>query len=131
MSDTGRAPSRLSELSPEELERLARSHLDAMWGQLRAAGAAARANYHPLNIARRHPFAIAAAAGALVGLFIHRRRRAAARPAAAAPETLGRTFARSLFSNLATAAGRALPALASLWLARRSAQASQDDADRP
>lgn len=123
MTDRTPSPPPLHKLPPEELERRVREHLDAMWGELRAAGREFRTQYHPVRVARRHPFAAAAVAGAVVALVVRKfRRRAAPAPppalAAAPPESLGRGFARSLLGNLASAAGRVLPALVAAWAAR-------------
>ncbi|HUT36527.1 MAG TPA: hypothetical protein VNE39_23770 [Planctomycetota bacterium] len=127
------AKPRLSALSPDELERLARSHVEGMWGELRAAGAELRASVHPVNVVRRHPLAAAGAAAALVGFLLHRRRRSSVAPpvaAGAAGESLGRRFTRSLLSNLASAAGRVVPALAAGWLARWTASREEPPESR-
>ncbi len=109
-------------LPPEELERLVREHLDAMWGESLAAGSELRDRYHPVKVASRHPFLTAAVAGAAVALIVRRfRRRAAPAPSPCPPESLGRSFARSLLSNLASSAAHALPALAAAWAARSAA----------
>ncbi len=109
---------RMCDLSPEELEALALSHVESMFAELHAACGAVREQCHPVKLMKRHPFAaaaLAAAAAFLVGRSL--RRKPAARPgeagAAAAPGLFD-----SLLSGLAGAAGRALPALVASWLAR-------------
>jgi hypothetical protein len=126
MSAPPPAPSSPSTLSAEELARLAHSHFDAMWNELRAAGAVARAAYHPVEVARRHPLAAAAVAGALLGFLLGRSRGAPAQSPPDAAQPAGRAAARSVLSGLASAAAGVLPRLADAWLARRSAKRSQD-----
>jgi len=118
----------LGDLAPDELERLARAHVDGLLNEIRTAEVVVRTEYHPLGIARRHPVATAAVAGA-AGLLLARwlrgnSRRAAAGPSAPAPGgggLLASTVARSLLSGLAESAGRTLPDLLFAWLARASA----------
>ena len=113
---------RLSDLPPEELERLRQAHIDSMFDEIRAAGASLRASWHPLHLARRHPIAVAAAAGLALAWLLRKGRR----PSASAPSEAvataepppGRAFARSFLSGLASSAGRALPALITWGLAR-------------
>jgi ABC-type Fe3+ transport system permease subunit len=115
----------LSEMAPGELERLAHGHVDRMLADIQAAGARIKADYHPLAIARRHPVAAVAAAGA-AGLLLVRLLRSSQRGAGAslpqggaASQSLNRTFANSLLSAIAGAAGRALPGLVLSWSAHQ------------
>lgn len=112
----------LSRLTVEELERLAKKSVDGMFNELRAAGAAVRHTFGPVELARRHP-RIAGAVGVFVGLLVLRlvrgSRREAASSSSAKPETITRAFGRSFLSSTAKLAGRGL-AGALLWgLARR------------
>jgi len=117
MSAKDRAPRRLCDLPPEELDRRARLHVDGFFGETRAAAERLRTELHPLNLVRKHPVAAAAAigvAGFVVARWVRGSRRAtngaAARPAGP-PESVGRTFSRSLLAALAGAAATALPEL--------------------
>jgi hypothetical protein len=126
MSAKDRAPRRLCDLPPEELERRARLHVDGFFGETRAASGRLRTELDPLNLVRKHPVAAAAAigvAGFVVARMIRGSRRAPASAAAGpagAPELVGRTFSRSLLTALAGAAARALPDLLSFLLRRAS-----------
>lgn len=120
MSAKDRAPRRLCDLPPEELERRARLHVDGFFGETRAAAERLRAELDPLNLVRKHPVAAAAAvgvAGLVVARWVRGSRRApagaAAGPAGPAgpPESVGRTFSRSLLTALAGTAATALPEL--------------------
>jgi hypothetical protein len=133
MNGTERVRKCLSDLPPEELERLARAHVDGMFSEICAVGTSLRASYDPLGFARRHPMAIAAVAGLLAGIFVRRGRRVAAtRPpeGGGAPESPGTAFAPSLLSSLAAAAARALPELTTWWLSRCAAS-RQKGPNRP
>jgi hypothetical protein len=117
MSAKDRAPRRLCDLPPEELERRARLHVDGFFGETCAAAERLRTEFDPLNLVRKHPVAAAAAigvAGFVVARWVRGSRRApggaAARPAGP-PESVGRTFSRSLLAALAGAAATALPEL--------------------
>jgi hypothetical protein len=127
MTAMARAPTRLCDLPPEELEQRARRHVDGLFGEVRAAGESLRAECHPLTLVRKHPVAVAAAIGVaafvLVRLVRGRRRAsdgAAAGPARAA-ESLGRTVGRSLMTGLAGSAATVLPELALAFLRRGGA----------
>jgi hypothetical protein len=119
-----RAPIRLCDLPPEELERLARWHVDGFFGEVRAAGEHVRTECHPLNLVRKHPLATAAVIGvagfAVARLLRGRRRtpRGAAEPMRAA-EPIGRTVGRTLLSGLAGSAAALLPELLRAHLRRR------------
>ena len=116
------APQRLSGLSPEQLDRLARDHLDAMFAELRAAGGELRESCNPVSLAVRHPFVAAAAAGALAGILLGKARRPSASPSpehAVPPQPARGGLFRSLASGAADAAARALPAILNWWTTRR------------
>jgi len=126
MSVMDRAPIRLCDLPPEELERLARAHVDGFFGEVRAAGEHVRAECHPLTLIRKHPLATAAVIG-VAGLAVAqlvRGGRRAPRKGAAGPvreaEGLGRTFGRTLLAGLAGSAARVLPDLVMAYLRRRN-----------
>jgi hypothetical protein len=126
MSAKDRAPRRLCDLPPEELERRARLHVDGFFGETSAAAGRLRTELHPLRLVQKHPVAAAAAigvAGFVVARMVRGSRRAPASAAAGpagAPELVGRTFSRSLLTALAGAAARALPDLLSFLLRRAS-----------
>jgi hypothetical protein len=117
MSAKDRAPRRLCDLPPEELERRARLHVDGFFGETCAAAERLRSALDPLTLVRKHPVAAAATigvAGFVVARWVRGRRRAPAGAAAGpggAPEPVGRTFSRSLMAALAGAAATALPEL--------------------
>jgi len=117
MSAKDRAPRRLCDLPPEELERRARLHVDGFFGEIRAGAGRLRTELDPLNLVRKHPVAAAAAvgvAGFVVARMVRGSRRApngAAAGPAGPPESVGRTFSRSLLVALAGAAATALPEL--------------------
>lgn len=123
MSGSADVPEGLSELSAAELARLARSHVDAMWDELRAASAGLGAVCHPRNVARHVPLGAAALAAGALGLVLGIRRGAmsGAPPAGAAGgrESIGRRVANAVAASVANAAGRAVPAFVGFWLARR------------
>ena len=81
MSD---APSDLSRLSPDELKRLAKEHMDGVFAELKGAWTHVRERCAPAHVARKHPVATAAVA-ATAGLLIARalRRRIAPAPSPA------------------------------------------------
>jgi hypothetical protein len=125
MSATHREPSRLSDFSPEDLDRLARLHVDGFFGEVRAAGERVRAECHPLTLVRKHPLATAAVigvAGFAVAKLVRGGRRAP-RKSAAEPireaEGLGRTVGRTLLAGLAGSAARVLPDLVMAYVRRR------------
>ena len=108
---------RVSELTPEELELLALSHVESMFLEVRSACAVVREEYHPVKLAKRHPVAtvlLAAAAGFLVVYALRSRGGGGRR------EGTGNGLLASFFAGLAGAAGRALPGLAAAWLTRRN-----------
>lgn len=122
-----RAPICLCDLPSEELDRLARAHVDGLFDEVRAAGERIRTECHPLNLVHKHPLATAAVLGvagfAVARLF--RGSRRAARGAAAEPireaEPLGRTVGRTVLVGLAGSAVRVLPDLVIAYLRRRGA----------
>jgi len=108
----GRENSELDRLPAGELKRRAEEHLKGALGELESAKVAAREKFAPTRLIRAHPFAAAAAAGALglvLARVLLRRRRAKERPAseAAKPESSARAFRRSLVLGLARGAGLA------------------------
>ena len=125
MSATNPAPMRLSDLPPEELDRLARAHVDGLFDEVRAAGERIRTECRPLNLVQKHPLATAVVLGvagfAVARLF--RGSRRASRGAAAKPireaEPLGRTVGRTLLVGLAGSAARVLPDLVMAYLRQR------------
>ena len=125
MSAIDRAPAHLCDLSPEELDRRAREHVDGFFGEVRGIGEHVRTEWHPLNLARKHPVATAAVigvAGFAVARLLRGKQRAA-RSAAAEPiraaEPIGHTVGRTLLTGLAGAAAMALPELLVAYLRRR------------
>ena len=111
---------RVADLTPEELELLALEHVEIMFGELRAAGAVAAENLHPLKLIKRHPFiaaGLATAAGFLLIRFL--RPKHTSPPGDPAPAHAP-VFFSSLLSGAASAAGRALPGLLASWLARQT-----------
>lgn len=110
----GQENSELDRLPAGELMRRAQEHLRGALGEFGSAKAAACVKFAPTRLIRRHPFAVAAAAGAL-GLVavrvLRRRRRAKAGPGSNAPkskpESPVRAFRRSLVLGLARGAGLA------------------------
>jgi hypothetical protein len=130
MSATHREPSRLSDFSPEDLDRLARVHVDGFFGEVRAAGERVRAECHPLTLIRKHPLATAAVigvAGFAVAQLVRGGRRAPRRSAAEPireAEGLGRTVGRTLLAGLAGSAATMLPELLIAYLRRRNAEPS-------
>lgn len=108
----------VSDLTPEELELLALEHVENLFIELRATCEVVREQYHPVKLARRHPFVAAGlASGAALMLVRYLRRKPAGnsgtKVAAAAPGMFD-----SLLSGVAGAAGRALPGLLASWLGR-------------
>ena len=125
MSIMDRAPVHLSDLPAEELDRLARRHIDGFFGEVRGAGEHVRTECHPLTLIQKHPVATVAVVGAggLALALLLRGGRRAPRGAAAEPiraaEPIGRTVARTLFSGLAGSAATVLPELLVAYLRRR------------
>ena len=107
---------RVSNLTPEELEILALEHVEGMFIELRATCEVVREQYHPVKLAKRHPFVAAGLAAAAAFMLARALRR---KPAGSSGETAPGLF-DSLLSGLAGAAGRALPELVASWLARES-----------
>jgi hypothetical protein len=116
------APPNLADLSPAELDHLAKAHLDGCLGELDGAAADLRRSCSPVRLATKHPVLVATlAAGAglmLTRMVIGLRRAATAAPGAAPPPSAGRTFTSSLAASLASIAGRHLPDLILTLLAR-------------
>jgi hypothetical protein len=126
MSATNPAPTHLCDLSSEQLDRRAREHVDGFFGEVRGVGEHVRTEWHPLNLARKHPVATAAVigvAGFAVARLLRGKRRAARGSVAAGPncaaEPIGRTVGRSLLLGLAGAAATMLPELLVAYLRRR------------
>jgi hypothetical protein len=119
-----RAPRRLCDLPPEELERRARLYVDGFFGETRAAAERLRTELRPLNLVRKHPVAAAVTigvAGFVVARWVRGSRRApngAAAGPAGPPGSVGRTFGRSLLVALAGAAATSLPELLLPFLRR-------------
>jgi hypothetical protein len=108
----------ISNLTPEELEVLALEHVASMFIELRATCEAVREQYHPMKLAKRHPFvaaALAAAAGFVVVRYLRRKPAGSSADKAAAPGLID-----SLLSGAAGSAGRMLPELVASWLTQRS-----------
>jgi len=116
------APPNLADLSPAELDYLAKAHLDGCLGELGGAAADFRRSCSPVHLAKKHPVLVATlAAGAglmLTRMVIGLRRPATAAPAAAPPPSARRTFTSLLVASLASIAGRLLPDLILTRLAR-------------
>jgi hypothetical protein len=125
MSDTPHSPLRLSDLPPEELDRLAHAHVDGLFGEVRGAGEHVRTEWNPLKLAVKHPLATAAIVGvagfAAAQLLQGRRREARGSPATAS-EPIGRT----LISGLAGVAATALPKLLMTYLQQRGGTGEPD-----
>ena len=105
---------RVSDLTPEELERLALQHVDSMFCELDAACRLVREEYQPVKLIQRHPFisaGLAAAAAFLLGRHLLRKPAGSSGGEAAAPGLFD-----SLLSGVAGAASRALPELLASWL---------------
>jgi hypothetical protein len=128
MNATQHEPRRLSDLPAEELDRLARAHVDGFFGEVRGAGEHVRTEWTPLALAKKHPVATAAVVGAggLAVVLLLRGGRRTPRSAAAEPiravEPLGRTVGRTLLSGLAGSAATMLPELLMAYLRRRNAE---------
>ena len=128
MSAMDRAPARLVDLPPEEIDRRAHAHVDGFFDELRGAGDHVRTEWTPLRLAAKHPVATAAVVG-VAGLAMARlfrgKRRDARGSAGAGPETsrpaesIGRTVGRTLLAGLAGTAATALPELLMAYLRRR------------
>jgi hypothetical protein len=117
----------LGDLTPDEIERLAQEHLNGMVAEIRAATSEVRARAHPVNIAKKHPLAVAALAGAAAFLLVRllsSTPRASAAPPPPGGETpqrpAGRTLGGTLLAGIGVAAGRMLPSLIRWWLTGRA-----------
>lgn len=127
MNVMDRASLHLSDLPAEELDRLARAHVDGFFGEVRGAGEHVRTEWTPLTLAKKHPVATAAVVGAggLAVALLLRGGRRTPRGAAAEPiravEPLTRTVGRTLLSGLAGSAATMLPELLMAYLRRRNA----------
>ena len=111
---------RVSDLTPEELEILALEHVENMFIELRATSEVVREQYHPVKLAKRHPFVaagLAAAAAFMLARYLRREPAGSSgeKAAAATPSLFD-----SLLSGVADAAGRALPELVASLLTQRS-----------
>jgi hypothetical protein len=109
---------RMSNLTPEELEILALEHVASMFIELRATCEVVREQYHPANLAKRHPFIAAGLAAAAGFALVRRLRGKPAESSAEKPAAPGSLD--SLLSVLAGAASRTLPGLVASWLAPKS-----------
>jgi hypothetical protein len=126
MNAMDHAPTRLSDLPPEELDRRARAHVDGFFDELRGVGEHVRTEWRPLKLARKHPLATAAVVG-VAGLAMARLLRGTRREARAgdgpetirAAEPIGRTVGRTLLAGLAGTAATAMPELVRAYLRRR------------
>jgi hypothetical protein len=108
----------VSNLTPEELEILALEHVESMFIELRSTCETVREQYHPVKLAKRHPFiaaGLAAAAAFILVRYLRRKSAAGSAENVAAPGLID-----SLMSGVAGAAGRALPGLVASWLTQRS-----------
>jgi len=126
MIATNPAPSHLCDLSPEELDRRAREHVDGFFGEVRGVGEHVRTEWNPLRLAGKHPLATAAVigvAGFAVARLLRGKRREARSAAGPEPiraaEPIGRTVGRTLLTGLAGAAATMLPELLVAYLRRR------------
>ncbi len=114
----------LKDVSSDELNRRARAHLDGMFSELSGATVAAEASLSPLELVKRHPALVGAAAAGL-GLLAARLLRGgggAAVVVGAAPPartSVGRTLIDALVGAAIGAAGRSLPGLLLTFLSRR------------
>jgi hypothetical protein len=107
---------RVSGLTPEELEILALEHVGSMFVEFSATCEVVRERYNPVKLIKRHPVvaaALAAAAAFKLVRYLRRKTAGSAGEKAAAPGLF-----YSLLSGVASAAGRALPALLVSWLTR-------------
>jgi hypothetical protein len=100
-------PTRLSDLSPEELDRLARAHVDGLFDEVRGTARHMRTEWHPVKLAARHPLATTAIVGVagLAAAQLLRRRRRGARAGAGpelmrAAESIGCTVGQTLLTGL-------------------------------
>jgi hypothetical protein len=113
----------LSGLSAEEIERLAREHLDGMVSEIRAATQVVKTRTRPVNVVKRHPLAVAALAGAAAFMLARLLSTpgASTAPPGAEPvqRRVGRTLGATLLAGAGAAAGRALPAILRWWLTGR------------
>jgi hypothetical protein len=125
MNATDPAPTRLCDLSPEELDRRARAHVDGFFGEVRGVGEHVRTEWNPLKLAGKHPLATAAVLGVAGFAAARLLRRKARGSVAAGPEPIrvaepiSRTVGRTLLTGLAGAAATALPELLMAYLRRR------------
>ena len=128
MSATQREPRRLTDLPPEELDRLARAHVDCFFGEVRGVGEHVRTEWNPLKLAVKHPVATAAVlgvAGFAAARLLRGRRSEARGSVAAGPEPVPatepiiRTVSRTLLTGLAGVAATSLPELLMAYLRRR------------
>ena len=109
---------RLSDLTPEELELLALEHVESMFIELRATSAIVREQYHPVKLAKRHPFAAAGLAAVTAFMMARYLRR---KPTASSGDkVVAQGLFDSLLSGVAGAAGHALPELVASLLTQRS-----------
>jgi len=127
MSAIDPAPTHLSDLPPEELERRAHAHVDGFFDELRGVGEHVRTEWNPLKLAGKHPLATVAVVG-VAGLAAARLLRGKSRlargtsaglEAIRAAEPIGRTVGRTLLAGLAGTAATAIPELLMAYLRRR------------
>lgn len=127
MSAMDRAPTRLSDLPPEEVQRRAHDHVDGFFEELRGVGEHVRTEWNPLRLAVKHPLATMAVVG-VAGLAVARLLRGkrpqargskAGQEATRAAEPIGRTVGRTLLAGLAGTAATTLPRLLMARLRRR------------
>jgi hypothetical protein len=127
MSDLDPSPAHLSDLSPEELDRRARAHIDGLFAEVRGMRQRVHEDLNPLKLAVKHPLVTAAVvgvAGFAVATFLQgRRRQASSDGASAGPPPIGRT----LLSGLAGVAATALPELLTAYMQRRGGSAGPDE----
>ena len=108
----------------DELERRAREHFSSALDELRAVETGIREQCRPSALLRRHPLVVSIVGGLaafwLLGKLLRRGRAGKPVPSAAPAkaEPLHHTFGRSFLTNVARAAGAAVPTMA-LWAIRR------------
>jgi len=112
----------LDGMTPDELKREAKRHVDETVRELAAAKKALREGLHPVKFAKRHPRAAAVMGGGLavflLSRLLRRRKPGAGKGDDNPGESLGHAFGRNLLGSVGKTAGRALPALFLWGLAR-------------
>jgi hypothetical protein len=108
----------MSDLTPEELELLALEHVEGAFIELRAASTVVRDQYHPVKLAKRHPFVALGLAAAAAFLLARYLGRGSAGNSGEKASARAQTGFDALLSSVASAAGRELPGWVASWLSR-------------